>query len=150
MGLCCSLFPLVLLKKKKKKRKEKSSGSSLFAFPLQEPITQWEQQFVALASATLLPSPFLPQTQQSGCSRQVPEEQEAHVACGHHRDLPAWGRLHMLCNTPSSRDILASRPCQLRHVPICPVLISGSFCPSQTQGQVCTGGCGGTLGCRQH
>lgn len=54
---------------------------------------QWEQQFVILASTTLLPSPFLPQAQESSCSRQVPEEQEAHITWGHHGDLPGVGSM---------------------------------------------------------
>lgn len=88
-ALCCTPLsckwvsaatPSLGLSKKKKKRIEKSSRSLLFASLLQELITQWEQHFVSLASAILLPTPSLPQDHQSGCSRQVPEKQEAQVA----------------------------------------------------------------------
>lgn len=47
---------------------------------------------------------------------------------------------------PSSRDILGSGSHQLRHIPICLTLVSGSFCCSQIEGQVCAGSCGGTPG----
>lgn len=30
---------------------------------------------------------------------------------------------------------MGSRPDQLRHIPICLALVSGSFCPSQAQGE---------------
>lgn len=66
MGLCCHF--LLAYERKKKKKREIKQILAVCLF-LQDLITQREQQFVSLASATLLPTPILPQNQQSGCSR---------------------------------------------------------------------------------
>lgn len=135
MGLCCSLFPLVLLKKKKEKKRKEREIKRLFAVCFSSAGTDY-----TVGTAVCRPGQCHPPALPIFAPDSAKQLQAIPRGAGGSHHLwaplePAWGQLHVLC-TLSSRDILCLRPHQLRYIPICLALVLGSFCPLQTQGQV--------------